>query len=249
MSQICLEIEGEKWEVKVASQKDLVCITIEGRKGTWSVERSYRSLQNLKQKLKEKGCYVASPPKPSTPDWAARVAEWIRLCEERCRSLVPCPLSPFLSLRIDLKVVQLREKGQWMQEGFISFSHPSVPSSLKSPVRLPTCFFKSLSEVESHCSLLLIHGYADCGRRSRFEEVAHYLCEKGINVFAMDLPGHGQASGTMGYVHSKESLVAAAEAGLEELRLVTPNLPLFVFGHSMGKQWVDRIWSECHRRE
>jgi alpha-beta hydrolase superfamily lysophospholipase len=78
----------------------------------------------------------------------------------------------------------------------------------------------------------LLHGYADhCARYAR---VMDYWAERRIATCAIDMRGHGRATGTRGYcARFDEFLDDAAELA----RLVTDRAhgaPTFLFGHSFG---------------
>ncbi|MEZ5380481.1 MAG: alpha/beta hydrolase [Microthrixaceae bacterium] len=78
--------------------------------------------------------------------------------------------------------------------------------------------------------ILLIHGYAE--HTGRYEHVAQAFCEAGFAVTSLDHRGHGQSTGVArGTVDSFELLVDDL-AGVVADR--TSDLPLFLFGHSMG---------------
>jgi len=77
--------------------------------------------------------------------------------------------------------------------------------------------------------LLIIPGYAD--HASRYREFAHFLAEGGVEVFAVDLRGHGESSGQRGFVECFEHYLDDVGAALAE---TNPTLPRFLLGHSMG---------------
>ncbi|SKA81469.1 Lysophospholipase, alpha-beta hydrolase superfamily [Caloramator quimbayensis] len=83
----------------------------------------------------------------------------------------------------------------------------------------------------------IAHGLAE--HAYRYENFAAYLTSKGFAVYANDHRGHGKTAAT------KENLGYAGEDGfnwmvkdLDELNEIikreNPNLPVFLFGHSMG---------------
>jgi alpha-beta hydrolase superfamily lysophospholipase len=78
----------------------------------------------------------------------------------------------------------------------------------------------------------LLHGYADHG--ARYARVMDRWAEKGILTVAIDMRGHGRASGTRGYcARFEEFLDDAAE--LARLTADRANgAPQFLFGHSFG---------------
>jgi len=86
---------------------------------------------------------------------------------------------------------------------------------------------------EPRANLLLQHGYSEYAGRY----VHHYnglipaLCERGFNVHAFDLEGHGGSPGQRGLV----DVTRAVDDHLRARRALADDpLPLFLFGHSLG---------------
>jgi acylglycerol lipase len=78
----------------------------------------------------------------------------------------------------------------------------------------------------------IIHGFAEHG--GRYARVADFLNKQDISVFAIDQFGHGQTEGKRGFSPSYESSLDSVEHLIEEARKLQPNLPVFIWGHSMG---------------
>lgn len=81
----------------------------------------------------------------------------------------------------------------------------------------------------------ILHGIAE--HICRYEDFAAYLNEKGYVVVAEDHMGHGQSmeSGTPGYFAGGwEAAVEDSYALLRRVREQYPEVPCFLFGHSMG---------------
>ncbi|MEZ0609506.1 lysophospholipase [Fibrella sp. WM1] len=78
----------------------------------------------------------------------------------------------------------------------------------------------------------VIHGFGE--HSGRYKHVAGFLNERGFAVTSYDLPGHGRTSGKRGHVANYEVLLASVAAFLQFTRERHPNLPIFLFGHSMG---------------
>src|SRR5262249_23189661 len=78
----------------------------------------------------------------------------------------------------------------------------------------------------------ILHGYADHG--ARYTHVMDAWAERGIGTVALDMRGHGRATGARGYcTRFDEYLDDAAELA----RLVSDRAqgaPSFLFGHSFG---------------
>ena len=78
----------------------------------------------------------------------------------------------------------------------------------------------------------LVHGYAEhCGR---YDHVADGLTGAGAVVCAYDQRGYGQSDGRRAYVSHFDRYLDDLGLFLERIRDSYPDLPLFLFGHSMG---------------
>ncbi|MFA0963234.1 lysophospholipase [Roseivirga sp. BDSF3-8] len=80
--------------------------------------------------------------------------------------------------------------------------------------------------------LCIVHGLGD--HSGRYTELAAYLNESGISVFAIDLHGHGNSGGKRGHIDSYQALLEDVEVLLKEARLAYLDAPLFLYGHSFG---------------
>jgi len=80
--------------------------------------------------------------------------------------------------------------------------------------------------------VVIVHGYAEhCGRHAA---LATHLVEHGHAVFSYDQRGHGHSGGRRAYVHAFDHYLDDLGAMLDEARQNAPNVPVFLFGHSMG---------------
>lgn len=78
----------------------------------------------------------------------------------------------------------------------------------------------------------LVHGYAEhCGR---YDTVASTFIHRGAAVYAYDQRGYGRSQGMRAYVDNFDDYLDDLALFLQHVRTQRPNLPLFVFGHSMG---------------
>src|SRR5262245_9183501 len=84
----------------------------------------------------------------------------------------------------------------------------------------------------ARAELLIVHGLAEYAERYR--EIATTLAEHGISCFAYDQRGHGSRPGTRTHVDRFDDYVDDLNLAAESLRRRSPELPLFVWGHSMG---------------
>ncbi len=93
-------------------------------------------------------------------------------------------------------------------------------------------FTSSMPSGETKAVVGLLHGYAD--HAARYGHVMDFWAERGIGSVALDMRGHGRATGTRGYcARFDEFLDDAAELA----RLVSDRArgaQVFLFGHSFG---------------
>lgn len=90
----------------------------------------------------------------------------------------------------------------------------------------------------------IAHGMAEHG--GRYERFARFLSDRGYVVLANDHRGHGKTgekAGLMGYFAREngfDRVVDDLHFLTEQIKREYPNLPLFLFGHSMGSFLVRR---------
>lgn len=93
------------------------------------------------------------------------------------------------------------------------------------------------SEKTPEAVMFIIHGMAE--HIARYEDFAHALNEEGIAVAGIDLPGHGPQTPQeeLGYFAPHDGWTHVLETVNEAILAVKkqfPDLPLILFGHSMG---------------
>lgn len=85
--------------------------------------------------------------------------------------------------------------------------------------------------------VVLVHGYGE--HSGRYAPVAEVLTGAGVRVHALDLRGHGRSSGLRrGDIDSFDRIVDDVDAYVAS---VGGDLPLFLYGHSMGGLAVVRL--------
>ncbi len=89
-------------------------------------------------------------------------------------------------------------------------------------------------EGEVRAVALLIHGQGDFG--SRYDAVASVFCERGIAVYAVDLPGHGLTAGERGDIPSMAVAEEFVGHAYSQLAREFPERPIGLLAHSMGGQ-------------
>ena len=89
------------------------------------------------------------------------------------------------------------------------------------------------SEQQARGCVVIAHGYAEHG--DRYSELAARLNTAGFDVWAEDHYGHGQSAGKRADVPEFELFVEDLALFIREtVRPAAPELPLFLYGHSMG---------------
>ena len=78
----------------------------------------------------------------------------------------------------------------------------------------------------------LVHGIGE--HSGRYAHVAEAFGKKGYALFAADLRGHGRSEGSRGHAPSLEALLLDLDTLLEKAAERYPNVPLFLYGHSLG---------------
>ena len=81
-------------------------------------------------------------------------------------------------------------------------------------------------------SLVLVHGYAE--HSGRYEHVAAWFAARGAAVHAFDHQGHGHSSGVRCHVRRFSDFLDDLDVVVARARGQSPDLPLYVVGHSMG---------------
>lgn len=84
--------------------------------------------------------------------------------------------------------------------------------------------------------VVLIHGMGE--HFGRYEHVAEFFTQNGYAFAGMDLRGHGRSQGKRGHTPSYEHLMNDIELLISTIQVDFPELPLFIYGHSMGGNLV-----------
>ncbi|OFX51413.1 MAG: hypothetical protein A2046_04420 [Bacteroidetes bacterium GWA2_30_7] len=80
--------------------------------------------------------------------------------------------------------------------------------------------------------LVLIHGIGE--HSGRYNYLASRFVAVGINVVSMDYRGHGLSEGKRGHINSYSELLNDINTLFKEIPLEYKNLPIILYGHSMG---------------
>lgn len=88
------------------------------------------------------------------------------------------------------------------------------------------------SRVSPRGAVALVHGAGEyCGR---YEHVAARLNAAGYAVLGLDLPGMGLSPGRRGHVEHFDDYLGVVDETLQGLANLHPDVPRFLYGHSMG---------------
>ena len=80
--------------------------------------------------------------------------------------------------------------------------------------------------------IAIVHGLSD--HLDRYEYVSGFFNKNKIVVLGMDYQGHGKSPGKRGHISSFNLLMSNVENLLIEARFRYNDLPLFLYGHSLG---------------
>ncbi|MDY8137354.1 alpha/beta hydrolase [Aquimarina sp. 2201CG5-10] len=78
----------------------------------------------------------------------------------------------------------------------------------------------------------LVHGMGE--HSSRYQHVADFLNNQDISLFTFDHIGHGKSEGKRGHTPNYDFLLDSVEKIVSIAYKEHQNIPLFVYGHSMG---------------
>ncbi len=81
-------------------------------------------------------------------------------------------------------------------------------------------------------AVCLVHGLGE--HSGRYDHVAKYFNGRKITVFGYDHRGHGKSGGKRGHAVSMEALLEDLELVLMKIRVMYNDLPIILYGHSMG---------------
>lgn len=82
----------------------------------------------------------------------------------------------------------------------------------------------------------LIHGLGEhCGR---YNHLAEALTKEGFCMLAFDQRGHGRTGGRRGHISSYEAVMEDISILVEEAERRFPSSPCFLYGHSLGGNFV-----------
>ena len=85
-------------------------------------------------------------------------------------------------------------------------------------------------------AVLIVHGLGEHCRR--YDPIAETFCARDVAMLGYDQRGHGRTDGKRGHIPSMELAMQDIQHFLEETRSRFPELPCFLYGHSLGGMMV-----------
>lgn len=91
-------------------------------------------------------------------------------------------------------------------------------------------------ESQPQAVICLVHGLGE--HSGRYTHVAAQITQAGYTLISFDLRGHGKSEGPRGHTPSYEALMQDISSLLEVANKQFPQLPSFLYGHSLGGNLV-----------
>jgi acylglycerol lipase len=80
--------------------------------------------------------------------------------------------------------------------------------------------------------IALIHGQGE--HIGRYDHLAHWFNQSGVAVMGYDQQGFGKSGGPRGHAASIDAYLRDVDMLLQEVEKTYPDVPVFLYGHSMG---------------
>jgi len=90
--------------------------------------------------------------------------------------------------------------------------------------------------METKAIICLVHGMGE--HSGRYAHVADRLTNAGYSLIALDLRGHGKSPGPRGDIPSYKAFMWDISSLLEISNKKFPQIPSFLYGHSLGENLV-----------
>ena len=95
---------------------------------------------------------------------------------------------------------------------------------------------KWLSDANVKAVIVLVHGLGE--HIGRYNYVAEFFNQNQISVYGFDHRGHGKSSGKRGHIGSNQFFMDDIETMINIAKKDNPDLPIFLYGHSLGGNMV-----------
>jgi alpha-beta hydrolase superfamily lysophospholipase len=80
--------------------------------------------------------------------------------------------------------------------------------------------------------IAIVHGHGE--HKMRYQHVGEHFAHHGYSAFAFDLRGHGESAGKTGHSPTHDQLIDDVEQFLIKIRNTNNDIPIIIYGHSMG---------------
>ena len=87
-------------------------------------------------------------------------------------------------------------------------------------------------KIKPKINILIVHGLGE--HSGRYKNFAEKFENKKVGIYSFDLIGHGKSSGLKGHIGNFEEFIDATEDALIYVRKQNLNIPIVLFGHSLG---------------
>lgn len=98
--------------------------------------------------------------------------------------------------------------------------------------RMYACEWNANHRADAKAVIGIVHGMGE--HTGRYSHVAEKLNAAGYTVMGFDQRGHGRTNGKRGHVHTYEALLEGIDMMIAEAYRKYPDVPFFLYGHSMG---------------
>ncbi len=89
-----------------------------------------------------------------------------------------------------------------------------------------------LPDSEPKAVINFVHGIGE--HTDRYQDWMPFFVDAGYAVFAVEYRGHGRSFGKRGYIKNYDELLNDVDILFQESKKAYPNLPQFLYGHSLG---------------
>ena len=89
-----------------------------------------------------------------------------------------------------------------------------------------------IPDAEPKAVINFVHGIGE--HTDRYSNWMPFFVEAGYAVFAIEYRGHGRSAGKRGYIKNYDELLNDVDVLFEQSKKAYPNLPQFLYGHSLG---------------
>jgi len=93
-------------------------------------------------------------------------------------------------------------------------------------------YYQGWSLERSDSVLVIVHGWGE--HSDRYSDLAGYIAERDVSVYALDLRGHGRSGGARGHVKDFGDYIRDLECVMRIVREKEGEKKTFLLGHSLG---------------